>query len=198
MDKSADWHHNVFQGHCREHFLQDVLWRKVKRIDSDYDRGFGGTDGAVGPLGDQTAAAETGRCKNWTAYCNSFRSQVHPVIAPRILPGTYLLPLERQSVGIHPRCVDYRCAIIDLPACGHNSGQRWLASNVSLAKCLERLTAFVHKREGAVTVLAHGFSIRSGQLGSKRANTIVQFLYLRFSKYGAWGLVLKAVDESRE
>jgi hypothetical protein len=39
-------------------------------------------------------------------------------------------------------------------------------------------------------MLAHSLSIRPGQFGSQRANTLVQLLQLGLTQNGAWGLVL--------
>lgn len=47
-------------------------------------------------------------------------------------------------------------------------------------------------------MLAHGLTIRSGQLWSKRSNAFIQFLDLGFAKNGAWWLMLEPVHEGGE
>lgn len=47
-------------------------------------------------------------------------------------------------------------------------------------------------------MLAHGFTVRPGELGSERANAFIQFLDLRFAKNSAWWLVLEPVHKGGE
>ena len=124
-------------------------------------------------------------------YCLC-RSSLHqePRWGRLILTGKCLTQLSVEEDCIRRYCVDCTCLIAAPRACGHSNGPQSRALRGGQAKRLQSLARVIRRDMAELTVFAHGLSICPSKFRSQSANTIVQLLNLRLSKYCSGGLCL--------